>query len=76
MDDESSKAEDDGLSADQLVPDYAAGLVIYLKTFLYHSTLPAIPPFFFVCLMFDSVWPIGRVQECVRWKASDNLAHT
>lgn len=26
--------------------------------------------------MFDSVWPIGRVQECVRWKASDNLSHT
>lgn len=26
MDDESSKTEDDGLSADQLVPDYAAGL--------------------------------------------------
>lgn len=30
IEDENSKTEDDGLSADQLVPDYAAGLVIDL----------------------------------------------
>lgn len=31
--DDGGKAEDGGLSSDQLVPDYAAGLVIFLSPF-------------------------------------------
>lgn len=83
-DDGSSKTEDDGVSSDQLVPDYAAGLVIFLKPFRIIQDVLPFQSFCFIYLMLSClicyllcfVWPIGRDQECVWWEATDDIHPT
>lgn len=69
------KAEESGLSADQLVPDYAAGLVIGMRFFFcvkhHHLRVLCFTPdilsdiFVFPFVLLRSVWPTGRAQECI-----------
>lgn len=65
------KVEDNGLTSDQLVPDYAAGLVIGLVC----QTTPPVCFLLLLCVcfrrdiflfvLFRLVWPAGRDQECI-----------
>lgn len=80
------KVEDSSLSSDQLVPDYAARLVIVQyslwdrKHHLYVSCFFDISPAFyltfscFICFFFFCfAWPTGWDQECIRWKTTDTF---
>lgn len=53
------KAEDSGLSPDQLVPDYSAGLVISSPSFVCQST----PPFMSLYITRDPSFLFGQQDE-------------
>lgn len=75
--DDGGKAKESAPSSDQLVPDYAAGPVISspFVCVLQEQIFPAIFAPFNSRVTFSHgfVWPTGRDQECVRWKAANAL---
>lgn len=71
------KAEDGGLSSDQLVPDYAAGLVIFLF-YQHHLYVPVFWPLYFISdiNMFFLFWLVLFCQKDETKNVSDGRAQT